>query len=104
MVMKLSINLYIIFLSLAMGLSNNKYSYNDNGRVIIPDKNIISTLPKDGGELWNRLVFESSPYLLQHAANPVNWYPWAEEAFQAAKQLDKPVFLFDSLSLPTYFV
>ena len=93
MVMKLSINLYIIFLSLAMGLSTNKYSYNDNGRVIIPDKNIISTLPNDGGELWNRLVFESSPYLLQHAANPVDWYPWGPEAFELAKKLDKPVFL-----------
>jgi uncharacterized protein YyaL (SSP411 family) len=41
----------------------------------------------------NRLVHEKSPYLLQHAHNPVDWYPWGEEAFNAAKQQDKPIFL-----------
>ncbi|MGQ9598378.1 MAG: thioredoxin domain-containing protein [Anaerolineae bacterium] len=41
----------------------------------------------------NRLQHETSPYLLQHADNPVNWYPWGEEAFQRAKEEDKPVFL-----------
>jgi len=41
----------------------------------------------------NRLFNEKSPYLLQHAYNPVDWYPWGEEAFQKAKRLDKPVFL-----------
>lgn len=41
----------------------------------------------------NRLQGEKSPYLLQHAENPVDWYPWGEEAFQSAKQEDKPVFL-----------
>ena len=41
----------------------------------------------------NRLVHESSPYLLQHARNPVNWYPWGDEAFAEAKRRDVPVFL-----------
>ncbi len=41
----------------------------------------------------NRLVNEDSPYLLQHAHNPVNWYPWGEEAFAVAKSQNKPVFL-----------
>ena len=41
----------------------------------------------------NRLIHESSPYLLQHAHNPVDWYPWGEEAFIKAKEEDKPVFL-----------
>jgi len=41
----------------------------------------------------NRLVFESSPYLQQHAGNPVNWYPWGEEAFAAAQRENKPIFL-----------
>jgi uncharacterized protein YyaL (SSP411 family) len=41
----------------------------------------------------NTLVKEKSPYLLQHATNPVNWYPWEEEAFIKAKEEDKPVFL-----------
>jgi len=41
----------------------------------------------------NRLAKEKSPYLLQHQHNPVDWYPWGEEAFQMAKKEDKPVFL-----------
>jgi uncharacterized protein YyaL (SSP411 family) len=41
----------------------------------------------------NNLIEEKSPYLLQHAWNPVNWYPWGQEAFQKAKKDDKPVFL-----------
>jgi uncharacterized protein YyaL (SSP411 family) len=41
----------------------------------------------------NRLIEESSPYLLQHAHNPVSWYPWSEEAFERAKREDKPIFL-----------
>lgn len=41
----------------------------------------------------NRLAQESSPYLLQHAHNPVDWYPWGEEALAAAKAQDKPIFL-----------
>ncbi|MGD8991004.1 MAG: DUF255 domain-containing protein [Desulfobacterales bacterium] len=35
---------------------------------------------------YNRLINESSPYLLQHATNPINWYPWGEEAFARAKK------------------
>jgi len=41
----------------------------------------------------NRLILEDSPYLLQHAHNPINWYAWGEEAFKAAKEQDKPIFL-----------
>ncbi|HOG17286.1 MAG TPA: thioredoxin domain-containing protein [Syntrophales bacterium] len=41
----------------------------------------------------NRLAAEKSPYLLQHAGNPVDWYPWGEEAFAKARREDKPVFL-----------
>lgn len=41
----------------------------------------------------NRLAREKSPYLLQHAYNPVDWYPWGEEAFAAAKAESKPIFL-----------
>jgi hypothetical protein len=41
----------------------------------------------------NRLIHEKSPYLLQHAYNPVEWYPWGEEAFQKARLEDKPIFL-----------
>ncbi len=41
----------------------------------------------------NRLQHETSPYLLQHAENPVDWFPWGDEAFRKAKAEDKPVFL-----------
>ena len=41
----------------------------------------------------NRLINEKSPYLLQHAQNPVDWYPWSDEAFEKATLEDKPVFL-----------
>ncbi|WXG42019.1 MAG: thioredoxin domain-containing protein [Candidatus Freyarchaeum deiterrae] len=41
----------------------------------------------------NKLIFEKSPYLLQHAYNPVDWNPWGEEAFERAKKEDKPIFL-----------
>ena len=41
----------------------------------------------------NRLINEKSPYLRQHAYNPVDWYPWGEEAFEKAKRENKPVFL-----------
>ena len=41
----------------------------------------------------NRLIHEKSPYLLQHAHNPVDWYPWGNEAFEKAKNENKPVFV-----------
>lgn len=58
---------------------------------LIPDE--LGKLPVDGGPRFNRLVFEKSPYLLQHALNPVNWYPWGNEAFERAGIEEKPVFL-----------
>jgi uncharacterized protein YyaL (SSP411 family) len=51
---------------------------------------------KNDGELnstLNRLQHETSPYLLEHADNPVDWYPWSDEAFQKAAEEDKPIFL-----------
>ncbi|HTO95873.1 MAG TPA: thioredoxin domain-containing protein [Myxococcales bacterium] len=51
-------------------------------------------LREDGSPRWtNRLALETSPYLLQHAHNPVDWRPWGEEAFEVARALDRPVFL-----------
>ena len=47
----------------------------------------------DSGQRPNRLAKEKSPYLLQHAYNPVDWYPWGEEGFSKARREDKPVFL-----------
>ncbi|CAN0897995.1 Spermatogenesis-associated protein 20 [Linum grandiflorum] len=47
----------------------------------------------------NRLAAEHSPYLLQHAHNPVNWYPWGEEAFAEARRRDVPIFLSSTTTL-----
>jgi len=59
----------------------------------LPTAAELKKLPADGGPEYNRLVFEKSPYLLQHAGNPVDWYPWGEKAFNKARAEDKPVFL-----------
>ncbi|HEX9736461.1 MAG TPA: thioredoxin domain-containing protein [Thermoanaerobaculia bacterium] len=51
-------------------------------------------LRDDGSAVYvNRLIFEDSPYLIQHAHNPVDWYPWGPEAFARAAREDKPIFL-----------
>jgi hypothetical protein len=51
-------------------------------------------LREDGAPKYtNRLFLESSPYLLQHAHNPVNWFPWGEEAFDTARKLGRPILL-----------
>jgi len=47
----------------------------------------------DRHKFTNKLIEESSPYLLQHAHNPVDWYPWGEEALNKARNEDKPIFL-----------
>jgi len=49
----------------------------------------VGTLPRKA----NRLIYETSPYLLQHAYNPVDWYPWGEEALAKAKRENKPILL-----------
>jgi len=53
------------------------------------ETNIMSS----NSRFTNRLINETSPYLLQHAHNPVDWYPWGEEALQKAKQEDKPILV-----------
>jgi uncharacterized protein YyaL (SSP411 family) len=52
-----------------------------------------STDALDAGRQPNRLVHETSPYLQQHARNPVDWYPWGPEALETAVRLDRPIFL-----------
>ncbi len=53
----------------------------------------MTTPSETSHRFTNRLADETSPYLLQHAHNPVDWYPWGPEAFAAAKALNKPIFL-----------
>ncbi|AKJ65233.1 thioredoxin domain-containing protein [Kiritimatiella glycovorans] len=64
-----------------------------DGTRTLPTPEERAALPPDGGQGFNRLIHEHSPYLLQHARNPVDWYPWGEEAFAKAHSEDKPVFL-----------
>ncbi|HNO12410.1 MAG TPA: thioredoxin domain-containing protein, partial [bacterium] len=59
----------------------------------ILSKEELAKLPPDGGTEYNRLIFEKSPYLLQHARNPVKWWSWCDEAFETARTAGKPVFL-----------
>ncbi len=55
---------------------------------------LLSCQASEGSENKpNRLLHEKSPYLLQHAYNPVNWYPWGEEAFEQSRKENKPIFL-----------
>ena len=49
--------------------------------------------PNGWAKYTNRLFLETSPYLLQHAHNPVDWYPWGDEAFEQARRLRRPVFV-----------
>ena len=60
---------------------------------ITEDLNEHQTDDKKTVKHTNRLANESSPYLLQHAHNPVDWYPWGPEAFEAARRENKPIFL-----------
>ncbi|HOX40091.1 MAG TPA: thioredoxin domain-containing protein [Candidatus Brocadiia bacterium] len=53
----------------------------------------MAMLEENGKRKANRLAVENSPYLLQHAYNPVDWHPWGEEAFRLAAAQDKPIFL-----------
>jgi uncharacterized protein len=57
-----------------------------------PDQNIHKD-SADTKNYGNRLIHEKSPYLLQHARNPVDWFPWGDEAFERAARENKPVFL-----------
>jgi len=60
---------------------------------ILPDHSRTDMHPESSREPRNRLAGETSPYLQQHAANPVDWYPWGEEAIAKARAEDRPILL-----------
>jgi len=72
--------------NVSINSSINKENYEGNIKTFI--KRMI-----DEGHSPNRLINEKSPYLLQHAFNPVDWYPWGDEAFEKARKENKPIFL-----------
>jgi uncharacterized protein len=68
----------------------------DPAKISAQSKNRQSTEPRAGTRQYpytNRLVRAKSPYLLLHAHNPVDWYPWGNEAFEKARKENKPIFL-----------
>ncbi|MBI5362440.1 MAG: thioredoxin domain-containing protein [Planctomycetes bacterium] len=78
-------------ISFALTLSSFLAPAQERGHV--PTAEELAKLPPDGGPEFNRLAFEKSPYLLQHARNPVKWFPWGPAAFEKASKEDKPIFL-----------
>ena len=60
---------------------------------VVQFSQIIAQNNNEDKQNLNRLAQESSPYLLQHKNNPVDWYPWGPEAFNKAIELDRPIFL-----------
>ena len=83
-------HLLILASVIAATIWGAELSVPDIGKAASNDENqITSAKPVK----HNRLITESSPYLLQHATNPIDWFPWGKEAFDKAKREDKPVFL-----------
>jgi uncharacterized protein len=87
------LRILVVFILLATSHNDMNAAEKGAPRIAVPSAEEIAKLPADGGEEFNRLVFEKSPYLLQHARNPVDWWPWGEAAFAEAARLDKPIFL-----------
>ena len=63
------------------------------GNLLAPGDYCVRMASPPAHKHTNRLINETSPYLLQHAHNPVDWWPWGDEAFAEARRLGKPVFL-----------
>jgi uncharacterized protein len=88
--------LFFLFLSGVVQSTKTRCERPDKKRLLrrgtMPDSQKTHT-PEDAYQYTNRLIHETSPYLLQHAHNPVDWYPWGEEALQKAQREDKPILL-----------
>ncbi len=79
----------ILLLVQCSGSDSDRHGLNNDPSRI---EHFVMTM-KDQGRTPNRLITQKSPYLLQHAFNPVDWYPWGEEAFAKARDEQKPIFL-----------
>jgi len=85
---------FICFLLISGSCYENKKGENENSvRKVTSSENEKNEKQEMENNSKNRLQFEKSPYLLQHASNPVDWYSWGEEAFKKALDEDKPIFL-----------
>ena len=95
---KESVMILTVSLILSLGCGNNQTLPSPptpkNGKTTNTTKTAtVDSKNQTGHKHTNRLIKEKSPYLLQHAHNPVDWFPWGKEAFEKAKKEDKPVFL-----------
>ena len=94
----LGATIFIILVLVALGMRNRfagsveaqEQPAGSSSSDLSPDAQ--SSVPEQEREP-NRLIHEKSPYLLQHARNPVDWYPWGEEAFTKARKENRPIFL-----------
>ncbi|MEM7312975.1 MAG: ATPase, T2SS/T4P/T4SS family [Planctomycetota bacterium] len=91
--MKPRYSILVVCITLSIAMTRHFCAEDAHTRPPLPSKEEIAKLPEDGGDEFNRLIFEKSPYLLQHARNPIDWYPWGEEAFKKAAEENKPVFM-----------
>ena len=87
------VSLYAAFVSAAVSGYEGIPSDQDSGKQTELPAPTGSADTKNRHRCTNRLIHEKSPYLLLHAHNPVDWYPWGEEAFAKAKRENKPIFL-----------
>lgn len=84
---------FILGITIALSLAIIMWSIGDNNHSAISAQENKVPETKHETQKYNRLGKEKSPYLLQHKDNPVFWFPWGEEAFQAAKAENKIIFL-----------
>ncbi len=85
---------FIYFLLLTFHLLQAVSAGQDVKQVTVNDHlQHAAAIAKKEGRKANNLIDESSPYLLQHAYNPVNWYAWGDDAFEKARKENKPIFL-----------
>ena len=89
---------FAVVLALALASCNGKPDRNQ------PNSNVTTNATAAARAHTNRLAREKSPYLLQHAHNPVDWFPWGEEAFARARAENKPIFLSIGYSTPARLI
>ena len=83
--------LSITFLAAETTREQLQQAYNAKGEDYKPRTKHLNEQGR--AQFVNRLILSDSPYLLQHAHNPVDWFPWADEAFALAQKLNKPIFI-----------
>ncbi|MFA6239794.1 MAG: thioredoxin domain-containing protein [Candidatus Hydrogenedentales bacterium] len=90
---ELTIGFAVLTAFLALAGVGDKAQTGEPHNAGVKEKTVAAASQATKPQRTNRLEHETSPYLLQHAHNPVDWYPWGEEALKRARDEDKPIFL-----------